>query len=363
MSDFFNGNLYKFGAAGGTVTSGNVLASLGQTLSQTLFGPDGSFYAPHDATGGGIATGNVVQIDPSTGAVVNTLASGLSCPGPVAVDPLSGDLFYTSTCYGGGADNPSLFRIVSPASASPKVTVYATLPYTPNGAIAFAPNGTIVESGYTGTKSVIQVAGTNTPSPPVMTTLSGIHSDYWITMGAVQANGAAKSLLVDSSSTLQAVDITTTPFTTTVLANGALSSGTIGPDGCLYTSSGDTIYKLAPSTGGCGFLPTSPVPALSLSPATVSPNPTQGTPTTFTAVLRNVSQPQGTPIMFVAGGANSVVKMVRADSNGQATFTYSGVYTGTDQLVATATAGLADGDLQLGAGDMDRRATHNFLDA
>src|SRR5262249_43940937 len=35
---------------------------------------------------------------------------------------------------------------------------------------------------------------------------------------------------------------------------------------------------------------------------------------------------------------NSLVKMVRADSNGQASFTYTGVFTGSDKVVATASA-------------------------
>jgi hypothetical protein len=70
----------------------------------------------------------------------------------------------------------------------------------------------------------------------------------------------------------------------------------------------------------------------------VSPNPAQGTPETFTATLRNVSAPQGTPITFLVGGANSLVKMVRANGNGQASFTYTGVFTGSDKVVAIASA-------------------------
>src|SRR5262249_51980873 len=35
-------------------------------------------------------------------------------------------------------------------------------------------------------------------------------------------------------------------------------------------------------------------------------------------------------------GANPLLKLVRADSNGQATFSYTGVFTGKDQIVATA---------------------------
>ena len=337
VSDFYDGRLFKFSLSGGAVSNANTLATIGQTLEQPAFGKDGSLYVARGATGSGFNSGTVLRVDPVTGAVLQTLVTGLTCPSPLAVDPLSGDLFFTDTCFGGGADNPSLWRIQNPASASPSLVVYATLPSTPNGPIAFAPNGTMyVVNNYNGTGSIIQIAGTNAPSPPAMTTLSGISSDFWITMGQVLPGGAAKSLLVHNNNALKLVDITTNPFTTTVLANGSLGSGTIGPDGCVYVEASDTIFKLAPSAGSCTFAPTNPAPAVALSPTNVSPNPAQGTPTTFTATLRNVSQPQGTPITFFVGGANSLVKMVRADSNGQATFSYSGAFTGTDKLVAIA---------------------------
>ena len=338
VSDFFNGTFYEFGLAGGAVSNADTLATIGQALEQPVFGKDGSLYVARGATGSGFNSGVVLRVDPNTGAVLQTLVSGLTCPGPLAADPLSGDLFFTDSCFGAGSDNPSLWRIENPASANPTLVVYATLPSTPNGPIAFAPNGTMyVVNNYNGAGNVIQVAGTNTPSPPVMTTLAGISSDFWITMGEVQANGAAKSLLVHNNNALKLVDITTNPFTTTVLANGSLGSGTIGPDGCLYAAASDTIFKLAPSAGPCSFAPTNPAPALDLSPTNVSPNPAQGTSATITATLRNVSQPLGTPITFVVNGANPRLKMVRADSNGKATLTYSGMFTGNDLVAAVAT--------------------------
>jgi hypothetical protein len=342
VSDSFTGNLSKFGLIGGAVSNGNTLAMIGLTLGQPAFGKDGSLYVARGATGSGFNSGTVLKVDPNTGAVLQTLATGLTCPSPLAVDPLSGDLFFTDTCFGAGSDNPSLWRIQNPAGATPHLVVYATLPSTPNGPVVFAPNGTMyVVNNYNGAGNIIQIAGTNAASPPAMTTLAGINSDFWITMGEVLPNGAAKSLLVHNNNALKVVDITTNPFTTTVLADGSVATGTIGPDGCLYAGASDTIFKIAPSAGPCAFAPTNPTPALALSPANVSPNPAQGTSTTFTATLHNVSQPQGTPITFVVGGVNRLAKMVRADHNGQATFSYSGVFTGTDNIVATATVSSA----------------------
>jgi hypothetical protein len=339
VSDFYNGKLYKFELSGGAVSSGNTLATIGQALQQPAFGKDGSLYVARGATGSGVSSGNVLKIDPNTGAVLATVVTGLTCPSPISVDPLSGDLFFTDTCFGFG-NNPSLWRIQNPASASPALVVYATLPSTPNGAIAFAPNGTMyVVTNYNGTGSIVQVAGTNTSSPPALTTLSGLSSDFWITMGEVQANGAATSLLVHSNNALNLVDITTNPFTTTVLANGSLGSGTIGSDGCVYVEASDTIFKLAPSSGACGFAPTNPAPTLTLTPATVVPNPMQGTSQTFTATFKNVVIPAGTPVYFQIGGANTQVQVGKADSNGIATLSYPGVFAGSDTVIATAAVG------------------------
>jgi len=339
VSDFANGNLYKFGAAGGAVSNANVLSNLGLTLSQPVFGKDGNLYAPRGATGANQFSGNILQIDPASGSVIKIVVSGLTCPSPLGVDPLSGDLFFTDNCFGAGADNPSLWRVVNPSSASPTLTVYATLPATPNGATAFAPDGTIyVVTAYNGAGSIVRVSGTD-KGPPTMTTLSGISSDFWITMGEVQANGAAKSLLVHSAGALKLVDITTNPFTTSVLVNGNVATGSIGPDGCLYLGASDTIYKLLPSSGGCGFSPTNPSPALTLAPATVSPNPAQGGSQTMTAAFKNISVPAGTPVLFNITGANAQPKIATTDLNGTATITYAGVFAGADTITATATVG------------------------
>jgi hypothetical protein len=335
VSDFPNGNLYAFDDTGGAVTNADVLANDGPTFGNLVFGRDGSLYGTH------FSPSNIVQIDPASGAVVRTVASGFTCPAGLAVDPLSGDLFFDDACTGGGTDNPSIWRIHNPSSATPTVTVYATLPATPGGGMAFAPDGTLfaIANSFTSTtQPIVRISGTNLPSPPTVTTIPGITSDDGtIAIGAAQANGAAKALIIHTGGVLELVDITTSPFTATALATGTIGAGVIGPDGCLYANAHDRILKLTPSAGGCGFISTNPSPTLTLAPSSVSPNPAQGTTTAFTATLRNVSQPQGTPITFLVSGANSLVKMVRADSNGQATFSYSGVFTGTDKIVAKAT--------------------------
>ena len=336
-----NGNLYKFAFAadGSADSSGNVLANLGLTVGPPVFGKDGSLYITRAATNAGATSGNIQQVSQETGAVLRTVASNLTCPGPLAVDPLSGDLFFTDICFGGALANPSLFRIQDPGSATPVLSVYATLPGTPNGAVAIAPDGTIYVAGnYTSTNLVVRVSGTNTPAPAAVTTMAGINSIYWVTIGQVLPSGAAKSLIVLAPAGLNLVDITTTPFTSTPLTIGGIASGIVGPDGCLYTSGSDTIYKLAPTAGGCGFSPTNTAPGLRLSPATQTP--VQGTLQTMTAEFVSVSVPADTPVIFGIRGANGdQFKLGRTDANGKAMIDYTGAFVGKDTVVASATVG------------------------
>ena len=62
--------------------------------------------------------GRLLQIDPSHRHRVRTVASNLTCPTALSIDPLSGDLFTDDSCFGAGSDNPALWRISNPASGS-----------------------------------------------------------------------------------------------------------------------------------------------------------------------------------------------------------------------------------------------------
>ena len=335
VADFPSGDFFKFTLAGGAA-AGNKLSNLTPTLTQPTFGKDGRLYAAHGSTGGGPSTGDIVEIDPSTGAQIRVVASNLTCPNGLSIDPLSGDLFFDDDCFGAGTDNPSIWRIHDPAGAA-TLGVYTTLPTTPSGQLAFSPDGTLYAvTGYTGVRQVVKIGGTNTASPPSMTTLSGITSFFCLTMGEVQGDGSAKSLIVCDSNGVDLFDITTDPPTSTVLMSSG-ASGTIGPDGCLYSASSDTIYKITEASGNCGFAPTNPAPLLALTPGTASP--AQGGVQSLTATFKNVIVPAGTPVIFSVAGANFQLKLGRTDASGAANITYAGSLDGTDTVVASGPAG------------------------
>ena len=335
---FPTGALYRFPPEGGAATA--PLSTLGPTLSQPVFGSDGRLYATHSATTGDFTTGDLVEIDPATGAQIRVLATNLTCPQGLATDPLSGDLFFDDACTGAGSDNPSVFRVSNPASATPTVSVYATMPATPNGALSIAPDGTIyVVVGYylNPFAPVYSISGTDQPMPPIVAPVAGVTANYWVKVGAVDAGGTATSLIVLDNSSLETVDLADTTQRTPLASN--IGAGTIGTDGCMYPSSGDAIYRLAPIAGACDFATTNPSPALALSPRIVQPNPTQGGTQTLTATFSNIAVPADTPVYFQVDGANAQTRFVRTDANGTASVDYQGVFAGDDVVTAFAAVG------------------------
>jgi hypothetical protein len=335
IADFDTGALYRIGLAGGTVSSSNVIANLGASLANLVYGKDGNLYGSQGAAGA-----SIFQLNPTTGAVIRTVASNLTCPTGLAVDPLSGDLFFSDFCTGAGTDDPSIYRIVDPANSDPSrptsVVPYATLPTTPNGTLAFAPNGTLyAASGYGAQNATIQqVSGTNSATITV-TPLSGITTDFGVAIGATNADGSAQSLIVEPSGTLTEVPIAN-PANATVLATGGPGVGAPGPDGCLYSGNHDTVQRLTASNGTCPFAQTTQAASLILSPSSVSPSPEQGTQQTFTATVRNVSTLSGIPVSFAIGGANAQTLLARTNANGAATVSYPGAVAGADVVTAIA---------------------------
>ncbi len=341
VSDGDIGSIYQLGLAGGAASSSNLLATLTPALSQLIYGKDGSVYAALSGAGG-----SIIQINPATGAQLRVVASNLTCPGNPAIDPLSGDLFFDDPCTGGGLDDPTIYRIIDPANSNASlptsVVPYATLPATPNGGLAFAPNGTLYAvTGYAVNTSsanaqVEVVSGTNAATISV-TPVTGVMSSYQLAIGVTNADGSAQSLIVQLGTTLSEVPIAN-PSAATVLATVSPGIGVTGPDGCLYSANYDTVYRLANSNGGCSFAPTSPAPSIKLTPTAVAPNPAQGSSQTFTATLQNVATAANVPVFFSVAGANPQVNLVYSNGAGVATLSYTAAQAGKDAVTATSTS-------------------------
>ena len=314
------------------------------TLAGLAFDASGNLFASLDVTNGNFATGAVEQINPSNGNVIATTASNLTCPTTISIDPLSGDLFTDDSCSGGGSDNASIWRVHSPA-ASPSTTVYGTLPSTPNATLAFGPGGTIY---VWNDAQIAKVSGTNVAGTPTISDLPGFQLNYLgLLAGGTATNGMDATFLIENpylngtAGGIDSLDLTTTPptrSTSFATASGA-NFMTFGPDGCLYAAQGTTVFRVTDTSGGCSYGTTLGTPTLVLSPTSVSPNPLQGTSQTFNATIHYASATAGTPVLFTVTGANPQSGLVNANSNGQASFTYTALEPGQDTIAATTTAG------------------------
>ena len=345
VADFVDGNIYKFGASGGAAGPGTLLTTITPTAGGLTMGKDGNLYVGIAASSSSFFQGSILQIDAATGKTLKTIATNVTCPYNLATDPLSGDIFVDDGCSGAGSDNPTIWRISNLSSPSPTMTLYATLPNTPNFQMSFAPNGTLYVT--TGTGAVAQVSGTNTPSPPTVTTLllntenlglaaRGTDSTNQSLIASVPAN-------VNFPNALMALDLSqSSPAPTSIFVNPGLGNvDAIGPDGCLYAAQNDTVYRITDSSGSCPFTSANPAPSLSLKPAVIAPNPAQGAVQSFTAIFHYLTVPGGTPVFIQVIGANPQTQMAPSNifPSGQASFSYPGVNAGQDTIVASATIG------------------------
>ena len=240
---------YRFGSTGGTVSNANKLSNLGQTLGTPEIGKDGSIYVTRGATTGNFTTGAIYQIDPMTGATIRTVASNLTCPAGLAVDPLSGDLFFDDACSGAGSDNPSIFRISNPserhadrvglrdaAAVGQRLDVVSrrTARCTSSWAIY-----NTVSAGHACRRHQHVAAAVDHARHRRHVDLLGHRGrDAAERCGQVADRVGMRRRSISSTSRRN-------PPTVTKLLNSPTSSGVIGPDGCLYTSASDTVFRMS----------------------------------------------------------------------------------------------------------------------
>ena len=338
VGDYQNNNLYAFGQQGGTAGPatlvGTVPAQFGLSLAGLAFTRDGRLYAV-------LANGNnLVEVNPSTAAVVRTVAHfGGGANFALAVDPLSGDLFVSGS--------EGISRVSNFAAGPGTVTTYLQGDFD---GIAFSSDGTLYAAAER-QGGIYRITGTNaqTPGAPTLIALLPGNPDG-IAFEPNPANPAKPFLYVNrNDGTITRIDTSLLPDTpavpcaagcTDIYTGGSRGDFvTVGPSGCLYATQSERVIRLTNADGTCGLIPTNLVPQLALTPENVQPSPAQGTSVSFTAQLKNVANPENTPVTLFVSGANPTLLLARADAQGRATFVYKGVATGTDQVFASAEVG------------------------
>lgn len=351
VTDWPTGDIYKFDPSGGVADSSHLFATVKAPASGVAIDPAGNMFASEASASGPF--GDIVRVDLSTGAVGAAIASGIECLGSMALNPGIPALFAIDFCNIGQGGNNNIYEVTGIDDSSPSMAVYAQIPSsnTENFQLAVAPDGTLYD--LFGVSGGADFARISNASPPVVTTLASAggtpisaSGGLGITVGGMQSSGDSQFLIASFAAQaglnagVQTLDLTgTAPAPAVSLTTNyfsGLSNYAIGPDGCLYVAGGPTVSRITNADGSCGFGPVAQPPAITLSPAEVSPNPLQGGSQNLTATLHYVASPQGTPINFSVSGVNPQVAQVNADSSGQAAFNYTGIEPGADTVVATS---------------------------
>ncbi|MGB2757719.1 MAG: hypothetical protein WBD02_08660, partial [Acidimicrobiia bacterium] len=232
----FASRVYRITTSGGSATGRELPASPTNVIGLAI-SASGRLY------GGWQTTGQVVELDKDTGAVVRVVAGGGVLD--IAFDPISGDLF-----AGGGN---SIRRISNLEGAGgPVVTSYAALDAD---GIRFALDGTLF-----GTHGgpVFRIAGTNQPQPAAVSVIANVPGGDGIAIVTPTAGQPISEIVVNrTDGRLTRVNIVTGALSDIITGAGRGDLVATGPDGCLYATQPSSILKVTRADGSCPFQRTS----------------------------------------------------------------------------------------------------------
>lgn len=235
-----DGYLYKFGPGGGVASSAtrvNTSPIDGQPWG-LAFSNDWRLYLAR-------LDGDVVELDPSTGIILRTVAN-ISGAAGIATDPLSGDLFVSDI-------GSTIFRISNYANGPGTVTRYVSS--LPVDGLMFTPDGTLYVAVYP--TAVAKISGTNSATPGVVTHVIDVPTADGIAI----ATDLTFLLVNRNDGKITKVDLTTSPAKLTDIFTGGSRGDfiAVGPDGCLYATQSASIIKVTNADGSCSLAPTGPV--------------------------------------------------------------------------------------------------------
>jgi len=265
VMDRSNGYLYKFGPTGGLASPSTQVntSPIDGRPTGLAFTNDWHLYLARQASG------DVVEINPSTGTVARIIAQNICGATGIATDPISGDLFVSEP----NCPSADIVRIAGFASGSGKVSTYAS-PGITDG-LTFAPDGTLYAA--LSSKGAIKISGTNSAKPGAVTYIADVS-----TLDGISIAADSKFLLVNrNDGKITQVGVTTDPPTLMDIFTGGSRGDfiAVGPDGCLYATQTTSILKVTNADGSCSLAPTGPT---KFAPNSLLP---AGSPTHYLYVL------------------------------------------------------------------------------
>jgi hypothetical protein len=328
VMDYFDGFLYKFPPGGGVAspaTQVNTTAIPGSPAGLAFSLDFAHLYLARQAAG------DLVEISPTTGAILRTVATGLPCATGLATDPLSGDLMVSEV-------GCAPIRRVSPSTGT--VSTYANASVD---GITFDPrDGTLYGAQNSTTVAVIDRSGNVTTLNPG----PGADSLDGISLAASSSPGTPPFLFVNQNNG-SISKITLSPLSTTTVATGGSRGdlSTVGPDGCLYATQTESVIKVTNADGTCSLAP--PDPAITATGTTIAA--TEGA--SFSRPAATFTDPDGTAVpgdysaTINWGDSTSPSTGTISQPSGPGTaFTVSGNHTYSEEGHYTVTVTITDTD-------------------
>jgi len=247
VMDQVNGYLYRFGASGGvasTETQVNATPIGGGPVGIT-FDRNGHLYLARNNAN------DVVELNPSDGTIVRTVAQNICGAEAIAQDPISGDLFVSELFCG------PIVRISNYTNGEGTVTTYADRSFNGPDGLTIGPDGTIYIADRSG--EVIRIAGTNSATPGASTVLTTVNDPDGVAVATGRDPNRPPFILINrNDGTITKADLSASPPTLTDIFSGGSRGDfmTVGPDGCLYADQTSTVVKVTNADGTCSLVPT-----------------------------------------------------------------------------------------------------------
>jgi hypothetical protein len=245
--DSADSNIYRFGLDGGRASQARISsAPVSGGPRGVAVGRDGSIYIAR------YGSGDVVQIDPGTGAVIRTIATGIPCATALAVDPVSGDLFVSQNLCG-----DTIFRVSNFQSGPGTTSAYAKGDLGVDG-ISFGSDGTLYGSDA---GQILAIDGTSSPSPGTSNAIAQVPHSDGLAFAPVGSSGLPPYLVVNrTDGTVTRVDLGPAAGPPTDILTGGTRGDLAAVDsrGCLYVTQSDSVVKITPAHGTCELVPSTP---------------------------------------------------------------------------------------------------------
>lgn len=247
VSDAVDGHIYRFQPGGGAAGAATRLTTdpLSGGLKGLAFGGDGRLYLARGKAG------DIVEVDPSTGAVKRTVASDIPCATGLAVDPKSGDLFVSQDDCSSG-----VLRVSGFSDGPGTVKPYASTPCCADG-LTFAPDGTLyaADGGH-----VLEIGGTTSSTPGATRSIARVPHADGVAIG-VPAAGKDPFIVVNrTDGKVTRVDFSQFPPSQTTIVSGGTRGDFVAVDsrGCLFATQTSTVVRITPPGPGCDLAPSTP---------------------------------------------------------------------------------------------------------